>query len=146
MTSAVAPEVRQEVADVLMRYASGIDRRDWPALRRCFTEDCDADYGDIGHWHSADQITNWMREIHEPCGHTLHRITNTVVEPNGDGVTARAYVDAIVLGPDNQTGAHAVGFYDDELVATDDGWKIARRRFTSVLVEMIPGGAPISLG
>ncbi len=41
-----------------------------------FADDCEADYGSIGQWHSGDEITEWMRETHEPVGHTLHRITN----------------------------------------------------------------------
>ena len=77
-----------------------------------------------------------MREAHDQCGYTLHRITNQVVEPNATGVNARSYVDALVLGPDNQTGARSAGFYDDELVMTVDGWKIARRRFTMVLLAV----------
>jgi hypothetical protein len=32
---------------------------------------------------------------------------------------------------------NAAGFYDDALVHTGDGWKIAQRRFTSV--RMQPG-------
>ena len=125
-------EVRQDVADVLVRYATGIDTRDWALFRTCFTDDCEADYGDIGVWHGADAITEWMEQSHAPCGHTLHRITNQAVTANGDRVTARSYVDALVMMADNQTGVRAVGFYDDELVQTDDGWKIARRRFTLV--------------
>ncbi|MGH7820300.1 MAG: hypothetical protein ACREQ9_11035 [Candidatus Binatia bacterium] len=27
------------------------------------------------------------------------------------------------------------GYYDDELVRSEDGWKIARRRFTMVLLQ-----------
>lgn len=145
MTTGVDREVCQDVADVLLQYATGIDRRDWIAFRRCFTEDCEADYGDIGLWHSADEITTWMREVHDQCGYTLHRITNQVVEPNATGVNARSYVDALVLGPDNQTGAHSAGFYDDELVMTVDGWKIARRRFTMVLLQSVPAGRPVRL-
>ncbi len=145
MTAVVDLHVRQEVADVLIRYATGIDRRDWTAFRSCFTEDCDADYGDIGTWRGAQEITTWMRDVHESCGHTMHRITNPVIEANGSGVTARCYVDAIVLDGDNRTGARSVGFYDDELVATDDGWKIARRRFTSVLLHAVPEGRPFSV-
>lgn len=145
MTADVDREVRQDVADVLLQYATGIDRRDWTAFRRCFTEDCEADYGDIGMWHSADEITTWMREVHDQCGHTMHRITNQVVEPNGTGVTARSYVDALVLGPDNQTGARSAGFYDDELVITVDGWRIARRRFTMVLLQSVPEGRHVGL-
>ena len=145
MTAGVDREVCQDVADVLLRYATGIDRRDWTAFRRCFTEDCEADYGDIGMWHSADEITTWMREVHDQCGYTLHRITNQVVEPNATGVNARSYVDALVLGPDNQTGARSAGFYDDELVMTVDGWKIAHRRFTMVLLQSVPEGRPVGL-
>ena len=69
------------------------------------------------------------------AGTALHRITNQAMTPNGDGVAARSYVDAIVLAGDNRSGVRAVGFYDDDLVDTDDGWKIARRRFTMVLLE-----------
>jgi 3-phenylpropionate/cinnamic acid dioxygenase small subunit len=128
-------EVRQDVADVLVRYATGIDRRDWALFRTCFTGDCEADYGEIGVWHGADAITVWMEQAHAGCGHTMHRITNQAISADGDGVVARSYVDAIVMAPDNRSGTRAVGYYDDELVRTDDGWRIARRRFTMVLVR-----------
>jgi hypothetical protein len=58
-----------------------------------------------------------------------------VVTPDGDGVRARSYVDAIVMGPDNVHGTRACGYYDDDLVDTGTGWKIARRRFTMVLLQ-----------
>jgi 3-phenylpropionate/cinnamic acid dioxygenase small subunit len=129
------------VADVLVRYATGIDRRDWALFRTCFTEDCEADYGAIGAWHGVDAITDWMERTHQPCGHTLHRITNTAMVPDGDGISARSYVDAIVMAADNQRGTRAAGYYDDELVSTDDGWKIARRQFTLVLLQLNLEGA-----
>jgi 3-phenylpropionate/cinnamic acid dioxygenase small subunit len=130
---------RADVAEVLIRYATGIDRRDWELFRTCFTADCVADYGDIGLWHGAEQITAWMRETHEQCGHTMHRITNIVVGGGSDGTsaTARSYVDALVLLPDNETGTRAEGHYDDELVVTAAGWQIARRRFTPVRITFL---------
>ena len=128
---------RQDIVDVLVRYATGIDTRDWVLFETCFTDDCDADYGDIGHWHTAAEITAWMEQTHAPCGHTLHRITNHAIAPHGDGATARSYVDAVILGPDNRTGMRANGFYDDELVRTGDGWKIARRRFTMAVIQPV---------
>ncbi len=133
-------EVRQDVAEVLVRYASGIDRRDWARFRTCFTDDCEADYGAIGVWHGLDEITDWMQQVHDQCGHTMHRITNQDVRPTGDGVSVRSYVEAIVMGPDNRTGVRADGYYDDELVRTDDGWKITQRRFTMVLQTPIDVG------
>ncbi len=136
--AAVDREVRQDVAEVLVRYATGIDRRDWVLFRTCFTDDCEADYGDIGVWLGGDEITAWMEQSHAPCGHTMHRITNVVVVPgrDGDRVAARSYVDAVVMGPNNETGSRSVGYYDDELVPADDGWRIARRRFTMVHLQL----------
>jgi len=145
MTAELTTEARLAVLDVLVRYAGGIDGRDWEALRSCFTDDCDADYGLIGHWYGSDEITEWMRVAHEPCGHTLHRITNSALSPSPGGVTARSYVDALVLAADNRTGSHARGYYDDELVETGEGWKIARRRFTMVLLQLVPDGTVIDL-
>ena len=129
-----------EITAVLVRYATGIDQRRWDLFRTCFTDECIADYGDIGTWHGGDEITEWMRAVHGPCGHTLHRISNVVVDEIGaDSASARCYVDALVFGPDGGGGAHAVGYYDDEVVRTPAGWRIARRRFTAVLVEAVGG-------
>jgi 3-phenylpropionate/cinnamic acid dioxygenase small subunit len=138
--SAVDREVRQDVSDLLVRYDTAIDRRDWALLRSCFTDDCVADYGDIGRWNGGEAITEWMRKTHEPLGHTLHRITNTAVVKDGDAVTARSYVDVFVLGPDNVRGAQAAGFYDDVVIQVDGGWKIARRNYTMVRIQMIGQG------
>ena len=136
--------VRDEVADVLVLYATGIDRRDWALFRSCFTPDCEADYGDIGAWHGVDEITEWMARSHEACGHTMHRITNIVVDVTGaHHAEARCYVDALVMGPDDHGGARACGFYDDHLVRTDDGWRIARRRYTMVHLDPVGEGMTI---
>lgn len=128
---------RHDVADVLVRYATGIDRRDWTLFRTCFMGDCDVDYGAIGHWRSVDEITEWMEKTHAPFGHTLHRITNAAVDVDGDTACARSYVDAVLMDLENRKGIRAVGFYEDELVATGDGWRIARRRFTLVHQEIL---------
>lgn len=136
---AITPEVRQAVSDLLVRYATGIDTRDWGLLRSCFTDDCEADYGDVGEWKSGDEITGWMKASHEPLGHTLHRITNVSLAPEGGRVRARSYVDALIRGPGNVGGAQAAGYYEDVIVETGDGWRIARRRYTMVRVCEITG-------
>ncbi len=138
-------DIRQDIADVLVRYATGIDRRDWPLFRSCFTDDCEADYGDIGRWHGVDAITTWMEQAHALCGHTLHRITNQAISRHGNGVAARSYVDAIIMRPDNARGTRGIGYYDDEFTCTDAGWQIARRNFTMVLLQAV-GGEGTGLG
>ena len=41
-------EDRQDVSDVLIRYASGIDGRDWTLFRTVFTDDAMIDYSSAG--------------------------------------------------------------------------------------------------
>ncbi|HEY2812250.1 MAG TPA: nuclear transport factor 2 family protein [Acidimicrobiales bacterium] len=91
----------------------------------------------MGHWHSADEVSAFMRAAHEPCGHTLHRITNTAISPTKGGLHARSYVDALVMMADDTSGVRAVGCYDDDLVRMNDGWRIARRHFVTVLIELV---------
>ncbi|WP_297795439.1 nuclear transport factor 2 family protein [Mycobacterium sp.] len=125
---------RQDISELLVRYATAIDRRDWPLFRTVFTDDCELDYGEIGRWQGVDEVTNFMDKTHAMAGHTLHRLSNQVITVDGDEASARTYVDAVIMFGDNQAGVNAWGFYDDGIVRTSDGWRIARRRFTQVRV------------
>lgn len=129
----VGAEDQRAIEHVLVRYATGIDTRDWPLFRTCFAQDCEADYGNFGKWRGPREITEYMASAHRHMGQTLHRITNIVIEKHNDEVHARSYVDA-VLPEATQGGVihRAAGFYDDCLVRTSDGWKISRRKFTLV--------------
>jgi 3-phenylpropionate/cinnamic acid dioxygenase small subunit len=132
-------EDRQDIADVLVRYATGIDRRDWPLFRTVFTDDCELDYGEVGSWKGVDEVTEFMQQVHALAGHTMHRLTNQVITVDGDTAQARTYVDALIMLADNNSGVNAAGFYDDELVRSDGGWRVARRSFTQVRVVAVGG-------
>jgi 3-phenylpropionate/cinnamic acid dioxygenase small subunit len=134
--AALDPDDRQQVTDVLVRYATAIDRRDWDLLRTCFIDDCDADYGEYGHWHGGSEIAEWMEKSHVSLGSSIHLITNVALAPMGDAVTACCYIHGVVLTEDRAAAIHAFGRYDDELVSTPEGWKIARRRYTAVNAEI----------
>nr|MDP9166905.1 nuclear transport factor 2 family protein [Actinomycetota bacterium] len=82
-------EDRQDISDVLLRYSTGIDRRDWPLFRTAFTQDCELDYGEIGTWHGVDAVTDFMEASHAMAGHTMHRLTNQVIDVDGDTAQAR---------------------------------------------------------
>jgi 3-phenylpropionate/cinnamic acid dioxygenase small subunit len=134
-------EDQQDIADVLLRYATGIDRRNWPLFRTAFTEDCELDYGEIGSWHGVDAVTEFMETSHAMAGHTMHRLTNQVITVDGDRAEARTYVDGLIMFGDAGSGVNAVGFYDDDIVRTAAGWRIARRRFTPVRVSAVGEGS-----
>jgi ketosteroid isomerase-like protein len=130
-------EDKQDIAAVIMCYATGIDRRDWPLFRTVFTDDCELDYGEIGSFKGVDAITEFMQQAHAMAGHTMHRLTNQVIAVDGDTAEARTYVDALIMVGDSGSGVNAAGFYDDDLVRTDDGWRVARRNFVQVRVAQI---------
>lgn len=130
---------RTDITDVLLRYATGIDRRDWDTFRTVFTADCALDYGEIGSFNGLDAVTDFMDQVHALAGHTMHRLSNIVITLDGDNATARTYLDGLILAPDNASGINAVGIYDDHLVRTDHGWRIATRVFTAVRITTVGG-------
>ena len=67
---------RHDIFDLLVRYATGIDRGDWPLFRTVFTKDCELDYGEIGAWRGVDAVTQFMEQVHALAGHTMHRPSN----------------------------------------------------------------------
>lgn len=128
----LAADDERAIHHLLLRYATGIDTRDWPLFRTCFAQDCEADYGSFGRWRGPREITEYMEGAHRQMGATLHRITNIVVESRNDEIVARSYVDAVLTDRAHGVTHRATGFYDDCLIRTADGWRIARRKFTMV--------------
>lgn len=129
-----------EVVDVVTRYASGIDRRDWALFRSAFADEAKVDYGPfMGSWTSGDDFTAFMRESHSPAGLSVHRMTNIVITGTNP-LTARTYGDALLQHRDDTaTVDHSAGYYDDEFVRTEDGLKIASRTTVAVVMERLTG-------
>lgn len=57
-------EDKSEIGEVLIRYATGIDQRDWDLFRTCWTPDVVADYGEIGQFAGIDVLTDFMFASH----------------------------------------------------------------------------------
>jgi 3-phenylpropionate/cinnamic acid dioxygenase small subunit len=121
------------ITDVLVRYATGIDTKNWDLFRTCFTDDVQADYGEaVGTWTSVDDITGYMDVMHRDMRDTKHFLSNFVIEVSGDTASASTYVHAILVVTDDPlTWYEPVGRYEDRLVRTDDGWRISHRTFHS---------------
>jgi 3-phenylpropionate/cinnamic acid dioxygenase small subunit len=130
-------EDRQDISELLVRYATAIDRREWQLLGTVFAEDCDVNYGEIGAWRSAAAVIEFMELAHAMAGHTMHRLSNIAITLDGDTAEARTYIDGLIMAADNTGGVNAVGFYDDVIVRTADGWRISKRQFTSVRIVTV---------
>jgi len=71
-----------------------------------------------------------MVAAHEGFGATNHCLSNFVIDVDGDRATARSYVHVVLVHRDDPSAwIDSVGTYDDTLVHTEDGWKIATRTF-----------------
>ncbi len=122
------------IRDVIDRYAAALDVRDWEDVRSCFTANCHADYERFGSWTEREPFVAWLDAIHRDVGRTLHRIANHQMRIHPDRATATSYLDALLhVRHGDHDLLHVVGTYVDELVRTEDGWRISRRRFETFL-------------
>jgi hypothetical protein len=133
----VSIEDQTAIVDVVYRYATAIDERDWAQLRTCWADDAVTDYGDIGSWASGDEITAFMEKVHVGCLDSLHRVANPVVWEEDGKVLSRAYVDAVLLF-ENGKAMRAIGRYEDEHVEVDGEWRIGVRRYRSTYQRLGP--------
>lgn len=129
MAQSLSPDA--QITALMHRYATGIDTKNWELLASCFTEDAVSDYGEIGVWRSAHEITDYMAATHADMPNTKHMMHNVVVEvTDADHATAVTYVHVVLVLADPSQWIDAVGHYDDVLVRRDGQWRIAERRFT----------------
>ena len=122
---------RQEIDDLLTRYATSVDTKDWDLYETCFTEDAFIDYESAGGIKGKlPEVRAWLEKVMVIFPMTQHVVCNRVIEINGDKATARSvfYNPMALPGEDK---AHALfidgGYYNDQLVRTADGWRISER-------------------
>ena len=76
-------EDRQAVVDVVVQYATGVDRRDWPLYGACFTDPCEIDFSSwTGRPAALVSRDDWVKRVRSTNGNfdaTQHLSTNHVV-------------------------------------------------------------------
>lgn len=140
---------RQAVVDTVIRYATGIDMHDWTAYRSCFTDICHFDFsswnGTPGTDLPADQWVAGVRSVNGNFDATQHISTNHVVTfadggPRSGRATCVSYMHAQhfftaeTMDSFGRSGdvnfCTLGGYYTNQLVRGDDGWRIANCRLT----------------
>ena len=121
---------RIQIQDLLVRYTRAIDAKDWALLDTCFLPDAHVDYTATGGVAGPyPEVRAWLARALAPFPITVHYVTNSQVELDGDRARARTLVlnPMFFANPDGSLHDFTVGAtYVDELVWTDDGWRIAR--------------------
>lgn len=118
------------VMTVVNLYPIALDSRRWELFDRIFTPDIHADYGGGAVWSDLASFKRDFDTIHVPFELTHHATANHAITVSGDGANCLSYVHARFVrhvGGSAGNFYEVTGWYDDELVRTAEGWRIARR-------------------
>ena len=123
---------RLEIDDLLVRYATAIDARDWSGLDSVFAPDARLDYRSAGGIAGTfTEVRQWLSEVLPIFTSTQHLVVNRAVDIDPDGETARAR--SIFHNPNRlEVGGEpwlfvVGGCYHDRLARLPAGWRITWR-------------------
>ncbi|MDR5814132.1 nuclear transport factor 2 family protein [Caballeronia sp. LZ033] len=141
------------IREVLLRYARGVDRRDWERVRAAFFEDARDDHADFE--GTRDAFIAWVRQRHDAPSllKSTHFLGNCLVEFASDTVAAveTYFIARLELTP--EAGAHrsmlaaqhagsaqnsrvqVSGRYVDRFEKRNEDWRIAQRRTVFDAIE-----------
>ena len=139
---------RIEIDDLLTRYATALDAKDWDLFSTCFTPDAFIDYTAAGGVKGKfPEVRDWLAQVMAGFPMTQHLVTNRAVQIGGDTATSRCclFNPMGVKDGDGLAVFLEGGYYRDKLVRTPDGWRIAERieeptystRFHRVILRML---------
>lgn len=121
---------RAQVAELPMRYARGVDRRDWDLVRACFSADAFVDGT-----RSTGPVDEYLAELRpgvERWAGTMHVMANQLVSIQGDRGSMETYAVAFhwAVAPPGTPSADNLIMgvrYHDEVACIDEQWVITRR-------------------
>ena len=118
---------RTAIRDLVTRYAVAVDRKDWTAVRTCFTEDATCDYA----WFQGDlpTVLGLIERGLAQFESTTHLVGNHLADVAGDTASAETYAlcHHRLRTPAGVADRVAGLRYLDGLVRTPEGWRIRRR-------------------
>ncbi|MDP6867534.1 MAG: nuclear transport factor 2 family protein [Acidimicrobiales bacterium] len=133
-----ALEDRIAAEDLLTRYATAVDRRDWEQYRSIFTTDAEIDYTSAGGIAGTiDEIVEFLSTSLEMFEMTQHLVSNIDLEVNGDSATVTAMFNNPMRLPGGDTWFTG-GWYHHDLVRTPNGWRSRRLREESAWFDRAP--------
>jgi len=145
-----------ELSDVLHRYATGLDARDWVLWRSAFVTDVPILFdmrsvsGREPKLQPVDAVISWLQLQFAGFDATQHMITNHrhTIDPSGDHarvlahMRAEHWIDPVEL-PEGEVDRYTMfGYYDDRFVRTATGWKLVHVQLKLTRTEGNPGVMP----
>jgi hypothetical protein len=126
-------EDRTQISEQVIKYAMGVDRRDWDMLVDCFTDPVYADFAAGGMPAETVARDVLVARIARVNGFTAtqHISPNHIIEFNvsdPDRAICHSYMFAqhLLNGSDNGDYYLLRGSYTNHMLRTADGWRIER--------------------
>lgn len=120
-----------EIQDLLASYCEAIDSRNWGAFDDIFSDDAIVDYTAAGgaKGNLAETKVYLERALKQFSG-MQHMLGLPVIKIEGDKATSRTIAfNPMIVERDGHPHTFFVGtWYCDELVRTEQGWRISHRR------------------
>lgn len=122
------------IEDLLVKYATALDSRQYDLLSEVFVDDAVAVYVGVAECDGLQNIVKLVSSVLVQCAVTQHLLGNFRIAINGNEATAQCYLQAIHTGQGDYANAlHTVwGEYSDKLVLTDRGWRIQHRELRTL--------------
>ncbi len=119
---------RLEIVELLTRYATALDHRDWKLLDALFAPDVEGHFGGRA-LHGTEAIRAMIRSLLDGCGTTQHLLSNFRIELAGDTARSTCSVRAFHAGRGAAEGQtyELFGEYRDELSRRPEGWRVVKR-------------------
>lgn len=118
------------IVNTVNLYPIAVDSMQWALFDKVFTEDAETDFGGAAVFTGLANIKQVFDAIHAPFKATQHAARGHHVSVIGDTATCVSYVHAHFIRDVAGEGGNmfeSIGWYDDTLVRTSLGWRIARR-------------------
>ncbi len=120
---------KQEINDVLMRYARGVDRADKALLLSCYHADAMEEHGSTYQGPAVNYIEGAIERIRQ-MGTMCHYLCNVHIELDGDTAWVESYVltYARFAGDEGDLDTLTGGRLCDRFECRDGEWRIAYRK------------------
>lgn len=117
---------RQAITDVLYRYASSIDRKDFATLRSLFADDATATYTTVATLEGADNIVKWIdgMTVEKTWQHHLLSVYHIDFIGPDEAETLTYHTSHQTDRRDEGSVTLIVARYNDRLRRIDGSWKI----------------------
>lgn len=125
---------RAEINDVLIRYTTGVDEKDWDRLDTVFTPDAEIDYTESGGIKAGfPEVKQWLADnLPAFSQHYLHTLGQVAIEFADDrdqaAVTAYFHNPMRVAHGDGERIVEVGGIYRHAMVRTPEGWRSRKLR------------------